>query len=253
MAALPIAVQLYTLRDELAQDFAGTLRRVAEIGYRAVELYSYGGMSAPELRALLHEIGLRPVSSHISLETLESDPERAIAFARELGCSFAGCPYLPEHRRGDAAAYRSVAATLTRCGAIARDHGLSFFYHHHDFEFQPLNGRTALDVLLEATHPDLVGLEVDVYWVAYAGLDPAAFMRTLGRRCRLLHLKDMAPDAARSFAEIGEGTLDLDAVVAAGQEVGVQWYIVEQDRALQRTPLEAIRLSLENLKAKGWA
>jgi sugar phosphate isomerase/epimerase len=253
MATLPVALQLYTVRDDLARDFEGTLRRVAAIGYTAVELYSYGGMTAPNLRALLQDLGLRPVSTHIPLDTLESDPESALAYAQELGCSFAGCPYLPAQRRGDAAAYRTLGETLNRAGALARQHGLSFFYHHHDFEFARLDGRYALDVLLEATDPDLVGLETDVYWAQYAGLDPAALIRGHGRRIRLVHLKDLDPKSDPSFAELGDGVLDLDGIVAAAQEVGAAWYIVEQDRPRQRPPLEAVQQSLAYLRKKGWA
>jgi sugar phosphate isomerase/epimerase len=252
MAQLPIALQLYTVREDLARDFAGTLRAVAEIGYGAVELYSYGGLGAQDLRTLLDEIGLRPISTHIALETLEADPEGALAFARDLGCAFAGCPYLEEDRRGTVETYRALGASLTRFGAIARDLGLSFFYHHHDFEFQRIDGRCVLDILLDASDPSLVGVEVDVYWAQLAGVDPVALIRRLGDRCRLLHIKDMAPDAGRSFAEIGEGIMDMDAIAAAGMDNGVEWFIVEQDRTFQRTPLQAIRRSLENMSAKGW-
>ncbi len=253
MATLPLALQLYTVRDELARDFAGTMRSVADIGYRAVELAGNGGLSAAELKALLSDIGLQAISTHISLDLLENDAEAAMTYAREVGCTYAVCPYLPAERRGDAAAYRALAQILTRAGAMARDHGLTFAYHNHNFEFEIVDGRYALDVLLEASDPALVGSEFDVYWAAYAGVDPADYIRKLGRRCPLVHLKDMADNADRSFAEVGEGTLDFDAIVSAAQEAGTQWYIVEQDRSYNRSPLEAARLSLDNLRAKGWA
>jgi sugar phosphate isomerase/epimerase len=253
MAKLPVALQLYTVRDDEERDFAGTLRRVAEIGYTAVEFNSYGGMSAPDLKALVESLGLQPVSTHIGLDILERDPSSAMAYARDLGCSHVVCPFLPQDRRGDAAAYRALAGILTRAGARAREFGLTFAYHNHAFEFEQVDGRYALDVLFEAADPELVKSEFDVYWAQYGGVDPAAYIRKLGRRCALLHLKDMAPGPDRAFAEIGEGILDMDAIVAAGQEVGVAWYIVEQDRTFGRTPLEAIRLSLQNIRAKGWA
>lgn len=107
--------------------------------------------------------------------------------------------------------------------------------------------------MLDASEPDIVGVELEVYWVQYAGVDPVAYIRKLGRRCMLLHLKDMAAGEERSFAEVGEGVMDMDGIVAAGQEVGVQHFIVEQDKAYHRNPLEAIALGMENIKAKGWA
>ena len=105
---------------------------------------------------------------------------------------------------------------------------------------------------MEAADPDLVVSEFDVYWAQYGGVDPVAYIRTLGSRCRILHMKDMAADADRSFAEVGEGILDFDAIVAAGQEVGAEWYIVEQDLSPKRPPIEAARLSLHNMQARGW-
>jgi len=254
MATLPVALQLYTVRDDLARDFKGTLRRVAETGYTAIEFAGYGGMSAPDLKAFLHDLGLQPVSTHIALDILEGDPSSAMAFAREVGCTHVGCPFLPQQRRGDAASYHALGEVLTKSGAMAREHGLSFFYHNHAFEFETqVDGKYGLDLLFENSDPDLVHSEFDVYWGQYAGIDPVAYIRKLGSRCTLLHIKDMAPGPDRAFAEIGEGILDMDAIVAAGKEVGVQWYIIEQDRTTNRTPLEAIRLSLENMKAKGWA
>jgi sugar phosphate isomerase/epimerase len=127
---------------------------------------------------------------------------------RDLGCNFAGFPYLAPERRGG-----------------------EDFYHNHDFKFTTYSGRYALDVLLESADAELVGSELDVYWVKHTGLDPAAYIRALGRRCLLLHLKDMARDADRSFTEIGEGVLDMDGIVAAGQELGVQYL------ALTSTPM----------------
>jgi sugar phosphate isomerase/epimerase len=256
MSPLQLGVQLFSLREELNKDFAGTLRRVAAIGYKAVELYSYDnywGLSARELRSLLSETGLQPVSCHLDPNLLETDPDAAIAFAEQVGCSFAGFPFLFPEKRGGEAVYLELARTLTRCGNIARRHNMSFFYHNHDFEFADVGGRRAMDVLLAATDPALVTLELDVYWVQYVGLDPVAYIRELGSRCQLVHLKDMAAGAERRFAEVGEGVLDLDGVVRVGKEVGVQWYIVEQDQTYDRTPLEAIEVSLKNMKAKGWA
>jgi sugar phosphate isomerase/epimerase len=253
MATLPLALQLYTVRDDQAADFEGTLRKVAGIGYRAVEMNGYGGMSAADLKALMSDIGLQPVSTHIALNLLENDAEAALTYARDLGCAYAVCPFLPRERRGDAASYRALGQVLSMAGRKARDLGLGFAYHNHDFEFERLDGQYALDILFGATDPDLVGSEFDVYWAQYAGVNPAEYIRKLGRRCTLVHLKDMAADADRSFAEVGEGTLDFGAIIAAAEDAGAQWYIVEQDRSYHRPALDAVRLSLENLRAKGWA
>jgi sugar phosphate isomerase/epimerase len=205
------------------------------------------------MRDLLASLGLRAVASHISLDDLETDPAGALTAARELGCDYAVCPAIPDEWRGDVAAYRAAAEALTRAGAAAREHGLGFAYHNHAYEFERLDGRFIYDILMEAADPDLVAAEFDVYWAAYGGVDPVATIRSLGSRCQLIHMKDMADDADRTYAEVGEGVLDMEAIVAAGQEVGARWYIVEQDESLRRPSLEAAALSLANLRARGWA
>jgi sugar phosphate isomerase/epimerase len=253
MATLPVALQLYTVREDLESDYVGTLRKVAEIGYPAVEFTGSPVMKAGELRALLQELGLQAVAWPISLEEWEDDPISLLRYAQELGCSYVMFPFVPEHRRGDAGVYRDLARLLTRAAAKAKEYGLLFAYHNHAFEFERMDGRYALDILFESADRELVTSELDVYWAQYGGADPAAYIRKLGRRCTLIHMKDMAADADRSFAEIGEGLLDMDAIVAAGQEVGAAWYIVEQDRATKRSPMAAARLSFENMRAKGWA
>lgn len=253
MATLPIALQLYTVRDYLEQDYVGTLRQVAEIGYTAIELSTPTVMTAAALKRVLTDLGLRAVASHIDFEDWESDPSRALAAAAELGCDYAICPVIPEERRGDATAYRALGALLSRAAASAREHGLRFAYHNHAFEFERLDGGHAYDVLMGAANADLVAAEFDVYWAQYGGVDPVASIHALGRRCRLIHMKDMSADAERSFAEVGEGILDMEAIVAAGQEAGTEWYIVEQDVSPRRPSLEAARLSLQNMRARGWA
>jgi sugar phosphate isomerase/epimerase len=253
LAKLPVALQLYTVRDSMEEDYLGTLRKVAEMGYTAVEIDIPTNMTAGELRIVLADLGMRAVASHIGFDELEDDPSRFLTAAKELGCEFAVCPSIPEERRGDAAAYRAHAEVLTRAGAAARALGLGFAYHNHAYEFEQVDGRAIYDILMEAADPALVAAEFDVYWAQYGGVDPVAYIGKLGSRCRLIHMKDMEDNADRSYAEVGEGILDMEAIVAAGREVGVQWYIVEQDESTKRPSLEAAALSLHNMRARGWA
>lgn len=253
MAKLPVALQLYTVRDSMETDYLGTLRKVAQMGYTAVELDNPRHMPAAELRVLLADLGLRAVASHIGFDDLVRDPAGALSAAKELGCDYAVCPSIPEERRGDAAAYRAAGEALTHAAAAARAHGLGFAYHNHAYEFERLDGRTIYDILMEAASADLVSAEFDVYWAQYGGVDPVAAIRALGSRCRLIHLKDMSNDADRTYAEVGEGILDMEAIVAAGQDAGVQWYIVEQDESIKRPSVEAAALSFRTMRARGWA
>jgi sugar phosphate isomerase/epimerase len=240
---VPVALQLYTVRDETAHDFLGTLRRVHEIGYRAVEFAGYGGLSAAELSAQLRDIGLEAAASHVGLDALTGDLDGAIAYCHELGCRFVVLSWLPAEARADS----NLPAMLEGFGRRCAEAGLSFAYHNHDFEFQPAGNGTPMERIL-GTDPGLVGLEVDVYWAAYAGVDPAEFLQRHAGRVRLVHLKDMAPD--RSYTEVGAGTLNLDAIYRLAAEIGADWCIVEHDQPSMPS-LESARLSLENLSTYG--
>jgi len=245
----PIALQLYTLREEMAQDFEGVLRQVAELGYVGVELAGTGGRSAAEVRALLDKYGLKASSAHVPLEVLESDLNKAIEEAKTIGYSIIAVPFLMPNRRGDRDGYLKLAALLDSIGAELKKHGLQLAYHNHDFEFVQFDGEYALDLIYANTDPENLKVELDVYWVQYAGVDPVAYVRKYADRTPLIHLKDMTNDEERFFAEVGEGTVDIDGVIAAA--TGAEWLIVEQDRS-RRSPLESVKISIDNLRAKGY-
>ncbi len=252
MPKIPIALQMYTLRDDAEKDFAGTLQKVAGIGYAAVELAGHGGLSVRELSSLLADNHLQVAGSHVALDVLESDLPRVIDEALALGNRHVVVPYLGDDRRGSADGYRKVAETLNGLGETLQRSGLTLCYHNHDFEFRPLDtGQMGEDILLDGTDALLVKAEVDSYWVLKAGLDPVAFLQKHTGRVPLLHLKDMDP-ADGSFAPVGTGSLPLDALVAAAPDAGVEYLIVEQD-VCKGPAIEAVTLSYANLKAKGYA
>ena len=250
MPDVPIALQLYTVRDELARDFEGTLRRVAEIGYTAVEFAGFLERPASKLYAILKELNLQVAGAHVPVEDLETDLEAIVEYHLEIGNQYLVVPSAPEERRRDRKRFRSFAHALNDIGADIQDYGLKICYHNHAYELEDFGGQTGMEILLETTEPETVGIELDTYWIKYGGADPAELLRRLAGRCPLVHLKDMADDEQRSTAEIGTGTMDFDAIFAAAEEAGVQWYIVEQDETA-RPSLESARISLENLKARG--
>ena len=240
----PIAVQLYTVREAAGQDFAGTLRRLAEGGARAVEFAGYGGMPIGELRALLDELDLRVAGAHVPLTAWEESADAALADLVVAGGEYAVVPWLPPERRGSAAETRELAANLNRWAALAKAAGLGFAYHHHDFEFFPLpagdgetppsggggnGGESIFSILVNETDPTLVGIEVDVYWAARAGRDPAQLLGELQGRVPLLHLKDLGPAPDRADLPAGEGTLSWDELLPAAAAAGTRWWIIEQD------------------------
>jgi sugar phosphate isomerase/epimerase len=245
----PIAIQLYTVREVARDDFPGTLRRLAEGGARAVEFAGYGGMPVPGLRALLDELGMRVAGSHVPLTAWEGQLDATLADIIALGGEYAVVPFVPVERRGGVTFARSLAADLNRWAAAAKQAGLGFAYHHHDFEFAPLadgNGGTLFDILVQETDPDLVGIEVDVYWAAHAGVDPAHLLSELQGRVPLLHLKDMAAGSERTDVPAGEGVLRWDEILPAGEAAGARWWIIEQDNPAD--PIADSLLAIRNIE-----
>lgn len=250
MTALPIALQFYTVRDESARDFVGTLRRVAQMGYSGVEFAGYGELSAPELLALLNELGLRAPSSHfLNIDSSEEKLAHELAFARELGCEYAVIPWMGPQRFTQTP-FPTLVKELASLGQRCREAGLQLVYHNHDYSFHRLeNGRLLLDDLLDACDPALLALELDVYWAAYAGIDPVAYLRQHQGRIPLLHLKDMEAGEGRGMSEVGDGILDIAGLIAAGEELGTRWLVVEHDHPTIPS-LESAQRSLTNLQAR---
>ena len=241
MNDLQVALQLYTVRDETKRDFAGTLRRVAQIGYSGVEFAGYGNLSSQEMSALLAETGLRAASTHLGLDALQdSQLDAAMRYCQDIDCFFIVLPWLANEWR-TREGIQALAARLNAIGQRCREHGITFAYHNHDFEFARDDGAYLLDYLLQATDPSLVKIELDVYWAAYAGVDPVSYLQTLADRVVLIHLKDMAAD--RSMTEVGKGLLDMRSICAFAQARGL-WGIVEHDHP-HIPSLESARISWE--------
>jgi len=243
---------MYTVREEAEKDFAGTLARVAEMGYAGVELAGTGGRTAADLKALLGDLRLGIAGAHVPLSQLEEEVDSALDFFSEVGAKYIACPWLPADRRTEPG-YRQLAETLNIAVAAARKRGIQLCYHNHDFEFIVYGGKTGFDILFGASDPDLVKIELDTYWAVFAGLDAVDLIRRYAGRIPLVHLKDMTGTESPTFAEVGEGRMDFDAILKACDDAGgVAWYVVEQDRC-ERPPLESARISLNNLRKWGKA
>jgi len=215
------------------------------MGYQAVEFASYGGIPSKEMALLLSDLGLRAIGSHVGLALLERDLEREIQYCLEIGCPYIAIPTLtPQWRSSDGAGYRRLAAHLQKIGLICKEHGIALLYHNHDFDFQQSEGNYLLDILLGETDPTVLQLELDTGWFATVGIDPVAYLRQYAGRVPFIHLKDIT--AERTFAEVGEGVLDIAAYCKVAMECGTQFYIVENDTP--RYPsLESVQRSLNTL------
>lgn len=249
MKNIPVAVQMYTLREESEKDFAGTLKKVAELGFDGVEFAGYGGLSAKEVKALLDDLGLRAAASHVPLEQLENNLPQVIEDIKILGSEYIVCPYLMPDRRSEQD-YQALITLLNQAGETCQREGITLCYHNHDFELARLSdGRMALEAIFDDTNIDNVKAEFDIYWLTKAGEKPIEWINRYKNRTPLIHLKDMTTDAEQFFAELGTGGVDLEAVLNMGEEAGVEWWVVEQDMS-RRTPLESIEISINYLKSK---
>ncbi|HZS79437.1 MAG TPA: sugar phosphate isomerase/epimerase [Ktedonobacteraceae bacterium] len=244
MNSLKIALELYTVRDETKRDFVGTLRKVAQMGYTAVEFAGYGDLSAQQMASLLAETGLKAAATHVGLNALEGDAlDKSIDYCLAISCPNLVLPSLPPQLRAFES-IQTLAPQLNAIGQHCRERGIAFGYHNHDFEFKQENGRYWIDELLQLTDSALVKLELDVYWAAYAGVDPVDFLRQHLDRVFILHLKDMTPE--RGMTEVGSGVLDMRALCSIAQERGL-WGIVEHD-APTLPSLESAKRSLDYLQ-----
>lgn len=253
MANIPIAIQLYTVRDLLGENFKSTVEKIAEMGYKGVELAGdNGGMNATELKAFLDGLGLKVAGSHTPIEQIVEDVQPAIDFALEVGNKFVVCPYLGDNWRENAEGYIRVAKILEEAGAKCKEAGIQMCYHNHSFEFIRFDGEYGFDILYANSDPELVQLELDTYWVKDGGEDPVEYINKYSGRVPLIHLKDMRGDESRSFAEVGAGILDMNAIFEAAEKAGTKWYIVEQD-VCPGSPLDSAKISIDNLKKMGVA
>ncbi|TWD80894.1 sugar phosphate isomerase/epimerase [Kribbella amoyensis] len=221
-----IGMHLYTMREALAEDYPGTLRRLADIGYRTVGVSGRFGHSAKEIRTFADDAGLRIVLEHVGYGRLTDDWEGALADVRTLGGEWVVVPSLPKELRSPAG-FREAAAAFTVAGRAARDAGLKLLFHNHGFDFAEVDGEVLFDILVNEVEPDLLGFELDLYWVVNGGKEPIDYFRDHPGRFPALHVKDMAEDG--SWADVGTGRLDFATMFTEAESGGVQQWLVEHD------------------------
>jgi sugar phosphate isomerase/epimerase len=223
-----IGLQLYTVRAELERDFEGTLRSVADMGYREVELAGLFGHDPAQVRQLLADLGLEAVGSHVDWTRLRDDPEGAIEETLALGAEYLVFPWLPDTERVTLEQWRGWVARLNALGAASKERGLAVAYHNHDFEFTPIDGVQPYDVLLDERDPSLVSFELDLYWLAKAGGEPSALFERAPQAFPLVHVKDLRR-SDQAIVDVGQGDLDFAEVFAQAAAGGLQHFIVEHD------------------------
>jgi sugar phosphate isomerase/epimerase len=249
MARIPIALQLYSVRGDCANDLPGTLEAVAEMGYEGVDFAGYYDRSAEELREMLDDLGLKVAGTHIRLDTLLGDElERTVEFEGTLGNKFLIVPGLPEERRNSRQAWLATAELFNDIAERLKPHGMKTGYHNHHIEFAPMDGEMPWDTFASNTNDDVV-LQIDLGNALHGGADPVPFIEKYPGRSGTVHLKEYS--ATNDKALIGEGDVRWDDVFRLCESIGgTEWYIVEQE-SYAYPPLECVERCLEALKEMG--
>ncbi|MCL2034850.1 MAG: sugar phosphate isomerase/epimerase [Oscillospiraceae bacterium] len=268
---LPIALQLYSIRDDMQDDFEGSLRKVKLMGYEGVEFAGLCDRTATEVKSLLADIGLIPVSAHVPYAEMIDAPDDVLGRYKEIGCPYVAVPYLTEEYRIGAEKGQEALAGIRMLAETAHKLGMTMLYHNHDFEFQKIGGEYALDVLYNTIPAELLQTELDTCWVAAAGVDAPAYLRKYAGRAPVVHLKDFVmgdsgPEGAYEligiesdnkekavgfeFRPLGHGQQNIPSILAAANDAGAKWLVVEQDQSsMGKTPMECAEMSIQYLKS----
>lgn len=267
-----IGIQLWSLPKLLSEDFEGTLQLLSQMGYREVELYGpytfsassaqerwktltpvlgfggsgYFGYSAQEVKQMLKDNNLKSTSAHTDLDTLQMHMGKLGEAGNALGFEYVVLPAIPDDKRQSLDDYKRIAEAFNKIGAEAKQNGLKFAYHNHGYGLQEVDGTVPLDLILDGTDPDLVFLELDIYWTTAGGADPIKYLQQYKNRYHLMHIKDMKEKVQFSgdggdssqwielfpyITTAGNGIFDLAEIIETGKKCGVKHFYVEHDMA----------------------
>ena len=270
MKKFPIALQLYSVRDFLSEDFEGTIQKVKDMGYEGVEFAGTYDKTAEEVRLICQENEIIPVSAHVPFVDMIKDPENIMKYYSEIGCKYVAIPYLTDEYRPGAAKFDEVIKGAKVLGKVAKKHGMKLLYHNHDFEFAKIDGEYALDILYKEVSADLLQTELDTCWVNVGGENPAEYLKKYSGRAPVLHLKDFVgkksdnmyaliglddtddtknTSTAFEFRPVGYGLQNFTSILDAAKSAGTEWVVVEQDSSsCGNTSLECAKMSIDYLK-----
>lgn len=241
-----IGLQLYTVRQALAHDFEGTLRRVAATGYTEVEFAGYFDRTPERVRAALDAARLVSPSAHIAIDQVRDQWPQTLDAAHVIGHRYLLVAWIPEEERKTLDGYKAVAELFNRAGETARQAGIQFAYHNHSYEFPKVAGRIPYDVLLDETDRQLVQFEMDLFWITLGGGEPLRYFARYPGRFPMVHVKDMDATAKRGMADVGAGVIDFKRIFARRAQAGIRHFFVEHDNPA--SPFDSIRASYTYLK-----
>src|ERR1022692_2555344 len=257
-----IAVQLYSVRDAMKEDFDGTLAKVAKVGYKEVEFAGYFGRTAQQVKASLEKVGLTAPSTHVQYDELDDKFPSVIETSKTIGMNYIVCPWIPEELRKSPDIWKQAAKKFNHCGEQSKKAGIQFAYHNHWFEFLPVDGKLPYDELLKECDANLVKMEMDLCWITAAGADPIKYFNQYPGRFPLVHVKDLkklpniTAGGSQNFGDtvdltaVGGGIIDWKKIFAQSEKAGIKHYIVEHDKP--ENPFESITKSYDYLNKLRW-
>jgi sugar phosphate isomerase/epimerase len=254
----PIGLQLYSLREQFPKNVQGTLDEVKSWGIKCAELAGTYGLSNKEFIKQLEARDIQPIGAHFDFNRFKTDPEGVAREAKELGLKYAGVAWIPHQGDFDEKTCREAAAVFNKAGEVMAKNGLKFFYHCHGYEFQPFGQGTLFDLLMQETDPKTVSYEMDIFWVVFPNQDPVKLFQKYGKRWELVHLKDMRKGTERGAltggtdvkndATLGEGLMDLPAILKAAKAAGVKYYFIEDESPWSEQQIPKSLRYLEQVK-----
>lgn len=223
-----IGIQLYTLRQAASADLAGTLARLAKVGYKELEFAGYYNHPVTEVRALLNQNGLTAPSAHVGLNLIENAPEKTFADAKVVGHEWITVPSLPSGKRETVDDWKRLASQFNAAATKAKAAGFRFAFHNHNDIIRKTGDVLPIDILMKETDPALVSYEMDIYWVVNGGADPLDLLARFPGRFKMFHVKDAMPGPEHRMADVGAGSIDFKTIF--GHATGIEHYFVEHDQ-----------------------
>lgn len=254
----PVGLQLYSLRDQFAKDVPGTLDKIESWGIKNAELAGTYGLEPEKFTSMLKANDIKPIAAHFGYERFRDDLRKVIQEAKALGVKYAGCAWIPHEGDFNELTCREAIQVFNTAGKALAEEGIKFFYHIHGYEFHPYQDGTLMDLLMKETNPKYVCYEMDIFWVVFPNQDPVALFEKYGKRWELAHLKDMRKGTergslsggtdVRNDVALGQGLMDMPAILKAATKAGVKWYFIEDESPVSEEQIPQSLRYLESVR-----
>lgn len=274
MSKLPVGIQLYSVRDDMSKDMAGTIKAIGAMGYDLVEFAGVFGHTADEVKIMCEDAGVKPISTHVGMNEVAKDFHGIVKLYHDIGCKYFIIPWIDKNYLPGGENYQKFLDEIEELSAECAKYGMKLCYHNHDFEFEKVDGKNKLDILYADTTPEQLQSEIDTCWARVGGENPAEYVKKYTGRAPVVHLKDYYGSKSANmyglidsgdsdkkqektpenspfeFRPIGYGVQDVASILKAAEEAGAEAVIVEQDKpSMGKTPLECAKMSIDYIRS----